>query len=224
MSVEVVKLAGSVEIAPGLGLADCIVDVVETGRTLEENGLEAVEEVAPSSARLVVNRASYHARREEVSRLIETLRRAVGMRTLRYGTAAWRRYLAGLPRAARRPGRGSSARSAAIVRAVRARRRRGAAALRRPASTASRLDARRPAGGPPARCSALAATRGPAASCSPFDDMARRIEAFHRRQLDRGFRMRLADGSVLEERVSARAIRSGSTSRAAPAPIPRRCS
>ena len=40
------KLAGSVELAPGLGLADCIVDVVETGRTLEENGLEAVEEVA----------------------------------------------------------------------------------------------------------------------------------------------------------------------------------
>jgi len=74
---EVVELAGSVEIAPGLGLADCIVDVVETGRTLQENGLEAVEEVAFSSARLVVNRASFHARREEVARLIETLRRAV---------------------------------------------------------------------------------------------------------------------------------------------------
>jgi ATP phosphoribosyltransferase len=74
---EVVKLAGSVEIAPGLGLADCIVDVVETGRTLQENGLEAVEDVAASSARLVVNRASFHARREELSRLIEALRRAV---------------------------------------------------------------------------------------------------------------------------------------------------
>jgi ATP phosphoribosyltransferase len=76
VSVEVVKLAGSVEIAPGLGLADCIVDVVETGRTLEENGLEAVAEVAASSARLIVNRASYHARREEVSGLLEALRRA----------------------------------------------------------------------------------------------------------------------------------------------------
>ncbi len=76
VSVEVVKLAGSVEIAPGLGLADCIVDVVETGRTLEENGLEQVEEVAASSARLVVNRASFHARRDEVGRLIQTLRSA----------------------------------------------------------------------------------------------------------------------------------------------------
>ena len=72
-SVEVVKLAGSVELAPGLGLADCIVDVVETGRTLEENGLEAVEEVASSSARLIVNRASYHARRAEVATLLESL-------------------------------------------------------------------------------------------------------------------------------------------------------
>ena len=68
VSVEVVKLAGSVEIAPGLGLADCIVDVVETGRTLVENGLEPVEDVALSSARLIVNRASYHARRDDVSR------------------------------------------------------------------------------------------------------------------------------------------------------------
>jgi ATP phosphoribosyltransferase len=76
VSVEVVKLAGSVEIAPGLGLADCIVDVVETGRTLEENGLEAVAEVASSSARLIVNRASYHARRGEVSGLLEALRMA----------------------------------------------------------------------------------------------------------------------------------------------------
>jgi len=76
LAVEVVKLAGSVEIAPGLGLADCIVDVVETGRTLAENGLEAIETVAESSARLIVNRASFHARREEIRRLVEALRRA----------------------------------------------------------------------------------------------------------------------------------------------------
>jgi ATP phosphoribosyltransferase len=76
LSVEVVKLQGSVEIAPGLGLADCIVDVVETGRTLEANGLLAVEEVAASSARLVVNRASYHARRDEVALLLAALREA----------------------------------------------------------------------------------------------------------------------------------------------------
>jgi ATP phosphoribosyltransferase len=72
-SIEVVKLAGSVELAPGLGLADCIVDVVETGRTLEENGLETVEEVAASTARLIVNRASYHARRADVAKLLESL-------------------------------------------------------------------------------------------------------------------------------------------------------
>jgi ATP phosphoribosyltransferase len=77
ISAEIVKLSGSVEIAPGLGLADCIVDVVETGRTLEENGLEALEDVAVSSARLVVNRASYHARREALRRLLEALRKAL---------------------------------------------------------------------------------------------------------------------------------------------------
>jgi ATP phosphoribosyltransferase len=77
LSAEVVRLAGSVELAPGLGLADCIVDVVETGRTLAENGLTAVEEVAASTARLIVNRASYHARRSEVFALVEKLRGAI---------------------------------------------------------------------------------------------------------------------------------------------------
>ncbi len=77
VSVEVVKLAGSVEIAPGLGLADCIVDVVETGRTLEANGLESVEDVAVSSARLIVNRASHHARRDDVGSLVAAVKRAV---------------------------------------------------------------------------------------------------------------------------------------------------
>jgi len=76
LSAEVVRLAGSVEIAPGLGLADCILDVVETGRTLEENGLEVMEEVAASSARLIVNRASYHARREAIAQILERLRGA----------------------------------------------------------------------------------------------------------------------------------------------------
>jgi ATP phosphoribosyltransferase len=76
VSVEVVRLSGSVEIAPALGLADCIVDVVETGSTLEANGLEVAEEVAISSARLIVNPASYHARRAEVGELLEKLRRA----------------------------------------------------------------------------------------------------------------------------------------------------
>jgi ATP phosphoribosyltransferase len=74
LAVECVKLAGSVEIAPGLGLADCIVDVVETGRTLVENGLVELETVAESTARLVVNRASWHSRRDSVRTLVSTLR------------------------------------------------------------------------------------------------------------------------------------------------------
>lgn len=77
ISPEIVPLGGSVEIAPALGLADCIVDVVETGRTLRENGLEVVDEVAVSTARLIVNRASYHARREAVAELMATLQRAI---------------------------------------------------------------------------------------------------------------------------------------------------
>ncbi len=76
VSVEVVRLAGSVELAPALGLADCIVDVVETGRTLAENGLEIAEVVAECTARLVVNRASWHARRDEVAAVVDALARA----------------------------------------------------------------------------------------------------------------------------------------------------
>ena len=76
LGAEVVKLAGSVELAPSLGLADCIVDVVETGRTLRENGLSVVEEVASCSARLVVNPASFHARRGDLFALVERLREA----------------------------------------------------------------------------------------------------------------------------------------------------
>jgi len=76
--VEIIELSGSVELAPVLGLADCIVDLVETGRTLSENGLEVVEVIAESSARLVVNRASYQLKATAVSRLIEALSRGLG--------------------------------------------------------------------------------------------------------------------------------------------------
>lgn len=74
LAAEIVKLQGSVEIAPGLGLADCIVDMVETGRTLRENGLEVVEEITSTSARLVVNRASDHLKRTEVASLLAKLK------------------------------------------------------------------------------------------------------------------------------------------------------
>lgn len=72
--VEIIQLSGSVELAPVLGLADCIVDLVETGRTLAENGLAVVEVITDSSARLVVNRASYQLKAAAVSRLLETLK------------------------------------------------------------------------------------------------------------------------------------------------------
>jgi ATP phosphoribosyltransferase len=72
--VEIIELEGSVELAPLLGLADCIVDLVETGRTLRENGLGIVEVIAESTARLVVNRASYQLKAKVVSELVAALR------------------------------------------------------------------------------------------------------------------------------------------------------
>ena len=71
--VEIIRLSGSVELAPALGLADMIVDLVETGRTLRENGLTIVDEIAESTGRLVVNRASYQLKADEVGRLINDL-------------------------------------------------------------------------------------------------------------------------------------------------------
>lgn len=76
--VEIIELSGSVELAPVLGLADCIVDLVETGRTLAENGLKVVETITESTARLVVNRASYQLKAEAVGALIRDLSRALG--------------------------------------------------------------------------------------------------------------------------------------------------
>ena len=75
VSAEIVPLAGSVELAASLGLADAIVDVVETGRTLDENGLVVLEEIAECSARLIVNRAAAKARRAVIDELIEVLGR-----------------------------------------------------------------------------------------------------------------------------------------------------
>ena len=71
---EVIEVKGSVELAPLVGLADGIVDLVATGRTLEENGLEIREEIATSTARLVANRISHKLRAAEVDNLVERLR------------------------------------------------------------------------------------------------------------------------------------------------------
>jgi ATP phosphoribosyltransferase len=70
LQVELVRISGSVEIAPLLGLSHWILDLVETGKTLEENGLVVVDVVTSSSARLIVNRASQKLRLEEHQRLI----------------------------------------------------------------------------------------------------------------------------------------------------------
>jgi len=77
VQADVIYLQGSVELAPIVGLADVIVDLVETGETLVQNGLEVREEVARVSSVLVANRASYKLRQEQVMPLVEALRRAV---------------------------------------------------------------------------------------------------------------------------------------------------
>lgn len=75
--VELIELSGSVELAPVLGLSEHIVDLVETGRTLRDNGLVVIDTIAESTARLIVNRASYHLKRAGVAALIDTLRRGL---------------------------------------------------------------------------------------------------------------------------------------------------
>ena len=69
-SIEVIKLNGSVELAPIVGLADVIVDIVETGSTLKENGLTVLEEVCPLSARIVVNQVSLKMEHERIRRFL----------------------------------------------------------------------------------------------------------------------------------------------------------
>ena len=70
MDVEIVKIEGSVELAPLLDLSNAIVDIVETGSTLRENGLEVFEDIAPISARLIVNMVSMKLRQQEIENLI----------------------------------------------------------------------------------------------------------------------------------------------------------
>ena len=73
--VDVIKLSGAVELAPAMGLADAVVDLVESGTTLRENGLVEVREILRTSARLIVNRASQKTRREEVGEFIRVCQR-----------------------------------------------------------------------------------------------------------------------------------------------------
>jgi ATP phosphoribosyltransferase len=75
--VEIIRLSGSIELAPLVGLCERIVDLVETGRTLVENGLLEVEEIMPVTARLIVNRASHKTKYEQVTDLISRLRQVI---------------------------------------------------------------------------------------------------------------------------------------------------
>jgi ATP phosphoribosyltransferase len=80
VAVDLIALSGSVELAPVLGLSDCIVDLVETGTTLAENGLSIIEVITDSTARLVVNRASYQLKANAVAQLIKYLNDALQRR------------------------------------------------------------------------------------------------------------------------------------------------
>ena len=76
-TVEIIKLNGSIELAPIVGLSEVIVDIVETGSTLRENGLKVLEEVCPLSARMVVNQVSMKMEDERIRKLIEDLRKVI---------------------------------------------------------------------------------------------------------------------------------------------------
>ena len=73
-TVEIIKLNGSIELAPIVGLAEVIVDIVETGSTLRENGLDVLEEIVPLSARMVVNQVSMKMEHERISRILDAMR------------------------------------------------------------------------------------------------------------------------------------------------------
>jgi ATP phosphoribosyltransferase len=74
--VDLIRLYGSMELAPLMGLADAIVDLVATGRTLRDNGLAAVEEILPVSARLIVNQAALKTKRVRLQPLIDAFAKA----------------------------------------------------------------------------------------------------------------------------------------------------
>ena len=71
--ISIIKLNGSIEIAPILGLSDVIVDIVETGKTLKENGLDALETIVPISARFIANKASFQFKHDEISAMSQSL-------------------------------------------------------------------------------------------------------------------------------------------------------
>ena len=77
LDVRIIKIEGSVELAPLLGLSDGIVDIVETGSTLKENGLTVVEDILPISARLIVNMACMKLRKQEIEELVSRMEQSL---------------------------------------------------------------------------------------------------------------------------------------------------
>ncbi len=77
VGVEVIKLYGSIELAPLIGLADAIVDIVETGSTMRENGLRVAEDIMESSAHLIANKNSFYAKKSEILSLSESIKRFI---------------------------------------------------------------------------------------------------------------------------------------------------
>ena len=73
VDIDIIKLNGSIELAPILGLSDVIVDIVETGKTLLENDLEPIETIVPISARLVANKASFKFKADKIKQLAQAL-------------------------------------------------------------------------------------------------------------------------------------------------------
>lgn len=78
--IDIIRLNGSIELAPILGLSDVIVDIVETGKTLQENHLEVVETIVPISARLIANPAGYQFKSQQVTQIAKRLKACVEMR------------------------------------------------------------------------------------------------------------------------------------------------
>ncbi len=77
VAADIIKLYGSIELAPLVGLADMIVDIVETGTTMKQNGLEVVEDIMESSTYLIANKNSYHEKKSEVLDIYEKINKVV---------------------------------------------------------------------------------------------------------------------------------------------------
>ncbi len=80
VGVEIIKLYGSIELAPLVGLADAIVDIVETGATMKENGLKVAEDIMDSSVHLIANKNAYYSKKDEVLELYEKINKVIQSR------------------------------------------------------------------------------------------------------------------------------------------------